>query len=83
VATTALFLDGWDEQSILGTDEMTGGWFAQLWQNGSDSERPDVWVNAGTVASLLEQILQRTGAPSPKVRAAFTEALAELKPTTR
>jgi len=53
VGTTALFLDGWDEQSIIGTDEMTGDWFAQLWRNGSDPERPDVRVNAGASPSHL------------------------------
>jgi len=79
VATTALFLDGWDEQSIVGTDELTGGWFAQLWRNGSDSERPEVWVNAGTSGALLEHVLRGTGAPMRKVSVAFTEALAELR----
>ena len=79
MATTALFLDGWDEQSILGTDELTGGWFAQLWRNGSDSERPDEWVNTPTAASLYDRILAATRAPSGEVEIALSEALAELK----
>ena len=79
MATTALFLDGWDEQSILGTDELTGGWFAQLWRNGSDCEPPEVWINAGTVGTLFEHVLRGTGAPLSRVSVALTEALAELK----
>lgn len=80
MATTALFLEGWDEQSILGTDELTDGWFAQLWRNGSVSERPDVWVNAPTSVALLDDVLRGTGAPMRKVAPALTEALAELDP---
>ena len=63
---TRVFLDGWDEQSILGTDELPGGRFAQLWRNGSDSERLDGSVNAGTSVALLEHVLRGTAAPMRK-----------------
>lgn len=79
MATTALFLPGWDEQSIIGTDELAGGWFAQLWRNGSASERPNEWVNTPTAASLYDRILAATRAPSGEVEIALSEALAELK----
>ena len=42
----ALWLPGWDDASIWGYDEQTGGYFAQLWRN-TDNHRappPTVWI---------------------------------------
>jgi len=78
VATTALFLPGWDEQSIIGHDELTGEWFAQLWRNGSRSDPPEGWVNAPTGPTLFGLILHATGVPDIDLETALAEALARI-----
>ena len=37
-----LILTGWEERSVWGFDPQDDAYFAQLWRNGSPSERPDV-----------------------------------------
>jgi len=39
-----LILTGWEERSVWGFDPQDDAYFAQLWRNGSPSERPDVWI---------------------------------------
>ncbi len=61
MATTALFLPGWDEQSIIGHDELAGGWFAQLWRNGSTSDPSRGVVTTQSGSTLFGLILSATG----------------------
>jgi len=79
VATTALLLPGWDVQSIIATDELTGGWFAQLWRNGSKSDPPEVWVNTPTAPTLHARITAATGAADADVAVALDEALGRMR----
>ena len=44
----AILIDGFDQQSIWGYDSGTGSFFAQIWQNGSRSDHPDLWLTAPT-----------------------------------
>ncbi len=78
MATTALFLPGWDEQSIIGHDELTGGWFAQLWRNGSTSDPPEEWVPTQSGSTLFGLILGATGVSDVDLEAALAEALGRL-----
>lgn len=40
----ALLLPEWEERSVWGFDPQDDAYFAQLWRNGSPSERPDIWI---------------------------------------
>lgn len=40
----ALWLDGFDHQSIWGYDTGVNSFFAQVWRNGSASDEPDLWL---------------------------------------
>lgn len=75
MATTALFLPGWDEQSIIGHDELTGRWFAQLWRNGSTSDPPEEWVHTHTGSTLFGLVLGATGVSDVDLETALAEAL--------
>jgi len=77
VATTALFLPGWDEQSIIG-HELTGRWFAQLWRNGSTSDPPEEWVNTQTGSTLFGLILGATGVSDVHLETALAEAFRRI-----
>lgn len=61
----AIWLDGFEEQSIWGYDTGTGGFFAQVWQNGSANEQPDLWLTAPMTLpcaqALLPAIVEFTG----------------------
>jgi len=78
VATTALFLPGWDERSIIGHDELTGEWFAQLWRNGSTSDPPEEWVNTPTGSTLFGLIRGATGASDVDPERGLAEALGRM-----
>jgi hypothetical protein len=40
----ALYLPGWEEQSVWGWDAQLGTLFAQLWPNGDDSDAPPLTI---------------------------------------
>ena len=40
----AIWLDGYEHQSIWGYDTGVASFFAQVWANGSDSEQPELWL---------------------------------------
>jgi hypothetical protein len=65
----ALDLDGYDDYSVWGFDELDATYFAQLWRNDSDSrDDPDIWLSGfaeGRPVSdplgLAELVGHRTG----------------------
>ena len=40
----AMYLPGWEEQSVWGWDAQLGTLFAQLWPNGDDSDAPPLTI---------------------------------------
>lgn len=76
----ALWLNGWDDQSIWGWDSPTHTLFAQLTRNGSsDADGPDIWVNPRKPVlmpeTLAKIIAAETGAELAAVHAAMNEGL--------
>jgi len=75
----ALWLGGWDDQSIWGhTSDGAGGYYlALLWKNGGQpaSRDPDVAINyrqrVPSPRALAEVIADRTGRPVEDVRQAM------------
>ena len=75
MATYPLRLTGWEEQSIIGSDDQLGGWFAQLWRNGTtNSDPPDATVTAPSPAALADSIATATQVATGDVEAAVQEA---------
>ena len=74
MAIYPLRLPGWEEQSIVGSDDQLGGWFAQLWPNGATSDRPQVWLTAPSPAALTGPIAAATKTATSDVEAAVEEA---------
>ena len=44
----AIWLDGYDQQSVWGYDTGVGSFFAQMWPNGSRSDAPELWLTPPT-----------------------------------
>lgn len=63
----AIWLDGFDEQSVWGYDTGVESFFAQLWDNDSDSDEPDLWLTPPTFQATSPEALVPT-------IVAFTEA---------
>lgn len=75
MAIYPLRLAGWEQRSIIGSDDQMGGWFAQLWRNGATgSEPPEAWLSAPSSAGLAVRIAAATQAPTGTVGAAVEEA---------
>ncbi len=74
MATYPLRLPGWEDRSIIGADEQLGGWFAQLWPNGSTSDPPDAWLTAPSPTGLADPIASATEVAAGDVEAAVQEA---------
>jgi hypothetical protein len=77
-----LLLDGWDDLSTWGYDDLMGSYYAQLTRNGhTDDDGPDVWITPGPAWPavhhadvLAELIAEATGAPLQDVRAAMDDS---------
>jgi len=79
VATYPLRLAGWEERSIIGADEQLGGWFAQLWPNGSTSDPPQEWLDAASPNDLTGPIAAATRIATQDVDTAIANAIAEAR----
>lgn len=80
----ALWLEGYDDQSIWGYDTGVNSFFAQLWSNGSRSEAPDLWLTppdlwASWPHVLIPPIVEFTDATS----LAVVRALGIARPNPR
>ena len=76
MATYPLRLAGWEEQSIIGSDDQMGGWFAQLWPNGATTDAPEAWLTAPSPTALAGRIVAATKTASGDVETAVHEATA-------
>lgn len=74
MATYPLRLSGWEEQSIIGSDDQLGGWFAQLWPNGATSDAPEAWLTAPSPIALAGPIAAATRTANGNVETAVQEA---------
>ena len=53
----AIWLDGYQHQSIWGYDTGVVSFFAQVWANGSDSEQPELWLTPPDYQMSWPQII--------------------------
>ncbi len=85
MATYPLRLAGWEHRSIIGADEQLGGWFAQLWPNGSTSDPPHEWLDAASPNDPDGPIAAATRTTTRDVDAAIADAIADgpHRPTSR
>lgn len=74
MATYPLRLVGYEEQSIIGSDDQLGAWVAQLWPNGATSDAPEAWLHAPAPTALVGPIAAATGKASADVETAVQEA---------
>jgi hypothetical protein len=83
----ALLLPGWEQQSVWGYDTGAGGFFAQLWRNGSRDDAPEIWLSHGSTSlypqpsCLLPQIMRAAQATAEAVVCGL--GLADPTPTLR
>lgn len=70
----AMWIDGYEQQSVWGYDTATGSFFAQLWPNGHRSDEPELWLTPPTghypqPQMLVPYLVEHTGLdPLPIVR---------------
>jgi hypothetical protein len=61
----AIWLTGYGQQSTWGYDTGTAGFFAQLWQNGTRTDNPELWLTAPLPLlhpeCLVAPIVEHTG----------------------
>lgn len=74
MATYPLRLPGWEDRSIIGSDEQLGGWFAQLWPNGSTSDPPEAWLTAPSPTGLAGPVAAATRTAGRDVDRAIDQA---------
>jgi hypothetical protein len=76
-AVCPIGLEGWASRSVFGWDDRSGGWWAQLWRDGSVAPEPDAWVaDAGSSATALVRLVaQATGAAVEEVDDALARSL--------
>lgn len=79
MATYPLRLAGWEHRSIIGADEQLGGWFAQLWPNGSTSDPPEEWLDAPSPNDLTGPIAAATRTTTRDVNAAIADAITHAR----
>ncbi len=60
----AIWLDGYDDQSIWGYDTGVGSFFAQVWSNDSDSEEPDLWLTPPDLWATWPYVWSRRSWPT-------------------
>lgn len=53
----AIWLDGHDDQSIWGYDTGVRSFFAQLWNNGSESEDSELWLSPPLLSATWPYVL--------------------------
>ena len=74
MATYPLRLPGWEDRSIIGSDDQLGGWFAQLWPNGSTSDPPEAWLTAPSPTGLAGPVADATRTDAGDVDTAIAQA---------
>ena len=74
MATYPLRLAGWEDRSIIGVDDQLGGWFAQLWPNGSTSDPPEAWLTAPSPTGLTGPVVDATRTDAGDVDTAIAQA---------
>lgn len=70
-------LEGWSARSMFGWDAQLGGWWAQLWRDGSSRPEPDVWIaDAGfSATALVRLVAEGTGVTVEEVDDALARSL--------